>query len=385
MRIDRYDELTWAEIEALPRAVPLLLPLGLDGYDHAAAARRLRAQHVVVLPAVPYGLAFGDGRPLGRLALPRPLLRRTLRGVLRELSAQGFTRLVLLDAHRAAAGLDLRPARVLAIKAPPAEARPWPGDLGAVVTVVSTGHTEQHAHHLPCGTDTFIAEAIAEGLAQRAGAATLCLPAWPYGASTHTREFPGTLDLGGRLFEDLFLALVGRLVQLGARAVYFANAHGGNHSYLVNVVKTAGERWPQAFVATEWLHTTGPALERLRSTARGGMGHAGELETSYLLHLRPDLVRRARAVPETDFVATPNYWMDWIEGGRLIANPPWRDDTTTGAYGDPTAATAEKGRQWLQAAVDEKLEALAEIVEQQHRRQARRAARARGRLLDRSG
>lgn len=375
MRIDRYDELTWPEIEALPRAAPVLLPLGLERYDLAAAARRLRSRRIVVLPPVPYGFARRDDHPLGRLALPRALLRRALRAALRELSAQGFTRLIVLDAHGAAAGMDLRPARRLPARAAPGPAAPWPDDLESAVVVVSTGHTEQHAHHLPAGTDTFIAAAIAEGLAGRAGPAALCLPAWPYGASTHTREFPATLNLGGRLFEDVFLALVGRLVRLGARAVYFSNAHGGNHSYLVNVVKSAGERWPQAFVATEWLHTTGPALERLRSTARGGMGHAGELETSYLLHLRPELVRRELAVPETDFVATPNYWMDWIEGGRLIANPPWRDDTTTGAYGDPTAATAEKGRLWLEAAVEEKLEILAELREQQRRRQARRAAR----------
>jgi creatinine amidohydrolase len=156
--------------------------------------------------------------------------------------------------------------------------------------------------------------------------------------------------------------------------VYFSNTHGGNHSYLVNVVKAAGERWPEAFIATEFLHTTGPALERYRQSSRGGMGHGGELETSYLLHLRPDLVDMPRAAVETDFISTPNYYMDWIEGGRLIANPPWTDDTRSGIYGDATLATAEKGRLWLEAAVAEKLEAIAEIREQQ----ARRAARRRG-------
>jgi creatinine amidohydrolase len=156
--------------------------------------------------------------------------------------------------------------------------------------------------------------------------------------------------------------------------VLFSNAHGGNHSYLVNVVKGAGERWPEAFVATEFLHTTGPALERHRQSSRGGMGHGGELETSYLLHLRPDLVDMTRATVETDFISTPNYYMDWIEGGRLIANPPWTDDTRSGIYGDATLASAEKGRLWLEAAVGEKLEAIAEIREQHARRAERRRA-----------
>jgi creatinine amidohydrolase len=103
------------------------------------------------------------------------------------------------------------------------------------------------------------------------------------------------------------------------------------------------------------------------------MGHGCELETSYLLHLRPDLVHMDRARPETDFISTPNFYMDWIEGGRLIANPPWTDDTVTGLYGDPTAATQEKGTLWLQAAVAEKVELLKEVRDQHTRRKAHRA------------
>ena len=79
----------------------------------------------------------------------------------------------------------------------------------------------------------------------------------------------------------------------------------------------------------------------------------------------------SRARPKSDFITTPNYYMDWIEGGRLIANPPWTDDTQTGIYGDPTSATAEKGacgcrRRWREA------RKLAEVREQH--RGARHAA-----------
>jgi creatinine amidohydrolase/Fe(II)-dependent formamide hydrolase-like protein len=68
--------------------------------------------------------------------------------------------------------------------------------------------------------------------------------------------------------------------------------------------------------------------------------------------------------------------MDWIEGGRLIANPPWTDDTVTGIYGDPTSATANKGALWLRAAIAEKLELLEEMREQHTRRKAHRAGQA---------
>ena len=63
-----------------------------------------------------------------------------------------------------------------------------------------------------------------------------------------------------------------------------------------------------------------------------------------------------------------------VEGGALIANPPWDDDTRTGPYGAGSQATAEKGRLWLEAAIEEKAEHVEEIHEQQERREARRNA-----------
>jgi creatinine amidohydrolase/Fe(II)-dependent formamide hydrolase-like protein len=66
--------------------------------------------------------------------------------------------------------------------------------------------------------------------------------------------------------------------------------------------------------------------------------------------------------------------MDWVEGGALVANPPWEDDTATGAYGAGSLGTAEKGRLWLDAAISEKVGHVAEIHEQHNRRQAKRGA-----------
>jgi len=301
-------------------------------------------------------------------------MRRVLRAIERSLRVQGFTNVRFLDPWGVEAQLSPSALTFTPVTARSSAPFEWPPDLGQRVVVVSTGHTEQHGYHLPSGVDTMIAQAIAAGVAAQATEQVVCLPTWPYGASTHVREFPATLNLGGRLLEDLFLKVVGELVRRGARRILFSNAHGGNHSYLVNVIKAAGERWPQTFTALEFLHTTGPALEQLRQSGQGGMGHGGELETSYMLHLRPDLVDMRQAIAETDFIATPNYYMDWIEGGRLIANPPWTDDTQSGIYGDATLATAEKGRLWLQAAVSEKLESIAEIKAQHQRRTERREA-----------
>jgi creatinine amidohydrolase/Fe(II)-dependent formamide hydrolase-like protein len=79
-----------------------------------------------------------------------------------------------------------------------------------------------------------------------------------------------------------------------------------------------------------------------------------------------------RVVDEINFITTPSYYMDWVEGGALIANPPWDDDTQTGAYGAGSLATAEKGKIWLEAAIAEKVTHIGEIHEQHRMRELRR-------------
>jgi creatinine amidohydrolase len=275
--------------------------------------------------------------------------------------------------------MDLEPEfPVLILPQAPPDLRQLLTDTEKVL-IFPIGQTEQHGYHAPLSTDTIIIEAIGSGTAAAVPDQAACLPAFPYGVSTHRRSFPGTFNAGGRVFEDFWLAVVDALVVRGFTRFYLMSGHGGNSSFLVNVVKYAGERYPQIFCATAFLYLSGPrgaaALEAKRQSAPGGMGHACELETSLLLHLRPDLVHLERAVDETDFITTPSYYMDWIEGGALTANPPWEDDTRTGAYGAGSLGTAEKGAYWLQAAIAEKVDHVAEIHEQYQRRKERRLQR----------
>jgi creatinine amidohydrolase len=379
MELINYSNLTYPEVAQLPRQWPVVIPLGLEGYDYVQLAQDLQADNLVCLPGVPYGFQQRDRSALGRLAVEPGLFRRVMAGIRSELVAQGFQKIYFIsgDDHP-----QLKTGRMNFLVCPFDDHFDlhWPGDLSERVVVVSTGHTEQHGYHLPLSTDSLIVQALADNLADLAAGDVFCLPVWPYGVSTHTREFSGTLNLGGRVFEDFFLAIVDCLVSAGAGMIYFSNGHGGNHSFLVNVIKYAGERYPNAFIATEWLHTTGPELGRYRDSKLGGMGHGGELETSYILHLRPDLVHMERATRETDFTSTPNYYMDWIEGGSLVANPPWSDDTVSGIYGDATLATPDKGRLWLQAASEQKLATIKEIQNQHFQRRGSRTVDTKGSL-----
>ncbi len=372
MKIINYADLTYPEVEKLPRDWPLLVPLGLDNYDLASAAQLLSAEQIVLMPEIPYGFQRADDSSLDNLRVRPGLLNRIFTGISKWLKVQGFQEIYFLNGH---GDQNIKSSRHKIIDLPyiqPAEYT-WSADLSERVVVVSTGHTEQHGYHLPLNTDSLIVEALASKMMELCPQDVLCLPVWPYGVSTHTHEFPATLNLGGRVFEDFFLAVVDQLVAHDAEMIYFSNGHGGNHSFLVNVVKHAGERHPHAFIATEWLHTTGPELKLYRESPIGGMGHGGELETSYILHLHPELVKMEHATREVDFASTPNYYMDWIEGGSLIANPPWSDDTTSGIYGDATLGKAEKGRLWLEAAAQQKCETIKEIQKQHHLREQKRA------------
>jgi len=362
VNIIRYDELTYPEVDALPRSLPLVIPLG-NLTDEKALAHKLHKE----LGRTPRAIALLPPVP-SEWIVPAKVQRQFLNTLRASLTAQGFKQITNLNSPKErGAGSQ--------ISNPASDLRPPTSKL----VLMAVGHTEQHGLHLPLSTDTLIIDAIARGVEAALPDVILRVPTLPYGVSMHRAQFPGTLSVNGRAWEDFILEAVGWFVERGLDKFYIINGHGGNHSFLVNAVKYAGDRWPHIFCATSFLHLTGSGykeVQRLReSVFPGGLGHACELETSFILHLRPDLVHMERAVDETDFVATPDYYMDWIEGGALIANPPWRDDTLTGAYGQPSAATAEKGKAWLAAAIEEKVGHVREIVQQQELRLARRQAR----------
>ena len=365
-----YDELTWPEVRSLPRNVPFVLPLGA-GYSMERLADSFgNPPDIYLLPAFPYGWQ-GCG-----LAISDSILGKYLSNIIYGLWDDGFINTLVLVPPGLNLTLDV-PWLALPQHINNNETFSIPPDSDRdKVVLIPIGHTEQHGFHLPLSTDTLIIDAIAQGTLAVSPNLTTVLPVMPYGVSTHRSSFAGTLNSGGRPFEDFWVDVIDILAARDFDRFYLISGHGGNSSFIINAIKYAGERHRRIFCASAWLYLSGPvgvaALEKHRQSGIGGMGHACELETSFILHLSPTLVHMERVVDETNFITTPSYYMDWVEGGALIANPPWDDDTQTGAYGSGSLATAEKGRIWLEAAIAEKVAHIGEIHEQHKSREARR-------------
>ena len=262
----RLDELTWPEVAALPRETPIVLPLG-GGYDLSRLPALLQTDvEIGLLPAIPFGWVGGG------VEVPVQVFSNVVHSLVGNLLEDGFTSIHVLSPVGLDLGADIHlillPSQTLA-------SLPFPGDREKVV-LLPVGQTEQHGYHAPLSTDTLIIEAIAKGTVGCAPDQAFTLPVFPYGVSTHRRSFPGTFNIGGRVFEDFWLAIVDKLVGSGFTRFYLMSGHGGNSSFLVNVVKYAGEKYPEIFCATAFLYLSGAqgvaALEARRQSGLGGWG-----------------------------------------------------------------------------------------------------------------
>ena len=229
------------------------------------------------------------------------------------------------------------------------------------VVVLPVGSIEQHGPHCPVNVDLSNASAIVELAAAKAtDFPFIVAPAVPYGFTHYNQGFPGTITLQFETFVELISDICLAIHRNGFQRIITVNGHGGNHSLLKAVAARVSEHDLFMLALSHWdlmaeeLRDWGDVDDRI--------GHAGEWETSLQLHLQPELVDMSRAVDET--------WVPPVSERfrSMVTFPERQRETPEGVMGAATAATAEKGKRYVEAAAAKLLELARDYRQQPVRR-----------------
>lgn len=202
------------------------------------------------------------------------------------------------------------------------------------------GAIEQHGPHLPVDIDYFDANYLARKVAEACSSPKpLVLPAIPYGVSYHHEDFMGTLSISNESLSRFVYDIGMSLARSGIKKLIMINGHGDNAPTL-NFAAQMINRDAGIFVCVDTGETSDHDIEGL--TESHNDIHAGEVETSTSLALRPGLVNMSKAKKESPRFASS--YLDYSSSRGV----PWyvrtRKLSKTGIIGDPTKASVEKGQ-----------------------------------------
>lgn len=228
-------------------------------------------------------------------------------------------------------------------------------DNNALV-ILPIGQIEEHGRHLPVSTDAAIADEVGLRLAERLAEdeiQALVLPAIWTGYSTKDMVlWPGTMRIRPQVFMDLVFDVCSSLIEMGFRKLMLLNCHGHHTGALRVVTRLIADAHDVYMALVSPGALAAERFQEIRKSVRGGSIHAGEYETSLMLHMG-EPVDMSEATDEdimryhSPFIAGDNF-----AGGQKVFWSTWGlQQSKTGAYGDPTVATAETGREMMEAMV----------------------------------
>ncbi len=219
---------------------------------------------------------------------------------------------------------------------------------GYTIAVLPVGSLEQHGDHLPITTDTLVACLIAQEISRAEN--LMLLPPITMSCSHEHTTLGATVSIRSSTLSRVVNDVAESLQRLGIQKLVVVNGHGGNY-VLSNVVQEANEAGPRMALfpsRADW--DAAREAAGLETTTHDDM-HAGELETSLLLHAAPELVRSVDAT--ADHEASERSLMLTL---GLKAYAP------KGVIGSPSAATATKGEAIL-AALTDRFRAVTDVLE----------------------
>jgi creatinine amidohydrolase len=216
------------------------------------------------------------------------------------------------------------------------------------VVILPIGAVEQHGHHLPLLTDTLIVNRMLDAALAALPDEVIAwvLPTLPYGKSNEHTGFPGTVSLSAQTLMAVLHDIARSLADAGFRRLAFLNGHGGNSALLEVMAREIRAATGLLCFCLQPALFMQPPFPISAEEERYGF-HGGELETSLLRSIAPELVQMERAV---------RHYADFPETGTPLfffgpATSAWfsRDWSEDGIFGDATLGTAEKGNALIAA------------------------------------
>jgi creatinine amidohydrolase len=210
------------------------------------------------------------------------------------------------------------------------------------VAVLPWGATEAHNLHLPYATDIIECDAIAAEsarIAWKAGTRVVVLPTVPFGVNTGQLDIKLCLNMNPSTQALVLKDVVDSLDAQGIRKLVLFNGHGGND--FRQMIRELQPKTSVFLCSLNWYQCVNP---RDYFTDLGD--HAGELETSVMMHIAPDLVL---PLAEAGDGAARRFRIAGLREGWVWSPRKWTSVTTDTGVGNPHAATAEKGARYVDA------------------------------------
>ena len=229
------------------------------------------------------------------------------------------------------------------------------GLAAQTLAVLPVGAVEQHGPHLPVSVDATLLQGIVDAALPQlpADVPVLVLPAQNVGLSTEHLNFPGTLSLSPKLIIDLWTAMGQAVARAGIQKLLMFNTHGGQVAVMDIVARELRIAHGMLVYSSSWGNLPLPSeVTGLFSAEEHRFGiHGGEIETSMMLHLAPELVKMelAGCFHSTSQDRAQHFS---ILGNGKSAKMGWaiEDYNPCGAVGNAAGATAAKGQAVVEAA-----------------------------------
>lgn len=223
------------------------------------------------------------------------------------------------------------------------------------LVLVPIAACEQHSLHLPTITDTVLVTGVADGVEARLPKLVLQLPTLWLGASHHHLRFGATLSVDADTHATLLTELLQPILEENYERVLILNGHGGNIDTMQVALRMLQPHYPEVILAAaSYWDLAAPELAALAEGPRKAMGHACEFETSMMLALRPELVRK-------DQIRDDPEKTDPVLRGLYLAEDMYQR-TDHGCVGYPQLASAEKGKRFLEVAVNRTVEVIETLL-----------------------